>query len=48
MSYDDHPEVRKLYNKGFNIVETAPVHYCMNNKRNTPARRVGELIIKNF
>jgi DNA adenine methylase len=48
LSYDDHPEVRKLYRKGFNIVETAPVHYCMNNKRNTPARRVGELIITNF
>jgi len=47
LSYDDHPEIRRLY-RGFNIKETNPVHYCINNRRNTPARRVGELIITNF
>lgn len=48
LSYDDHPEVRKLYRKGFTLTETAPVHYCMNNRRGTPTRKKGELIITNF
>lgn len=47
ISYDDHPVIRKLY-KMFNIHETGPVLYTMNNRRNTPSRRVGELIITNF
>lgn len=47
LSYDDHPEVRKLYRR-FNIKETAPVLYSMNNRQGTPARRVGELIITNY
>lgn len=45
--YDDHPEVRKLY-KRFNVKETAPVLYSMNNRQGAPARRVGELVITNF
>lgn len=47
ISYDDHPVIRKLYRR-FNIHETGPVLYTMNNRRNTPERRVSELIITNF
>lgn len=47
LSYDDHEAVRKLY-KRFNVIETGPVHYCMNNRRDAPARKVSELLIANF
>lgn len=47
LSYDDNQEIRKLYRR-FNIMETSPVLYSMNNRRNAPARKVRELIITNF
>ncbi len=47
ISYDDHPVIRKLYKK-FHIHGTGPVLYTMNNRRNTPERRISELIITNF
>lgn len=47
LSYDNHAEIRKLYRK-FNVAETAPVVYSMNNLLNAPCRRVSELIITNF
>ncbi len=47
LSYDDHPEILKLYRK-FNVIKTDPVRYSINNRRNTPIRRVSELIITNF
>ncbi|MGC2424191.1 MAG: DNA adenine methylase [Nitrospirota bacterium] len=47
VSYDDHPEVRKLY-KGFNIQVTKPIHYSLNNRVGQPARHQTELLITNF
>ncbi|GER92694.1 hypothetical protein A45J_0412 [hot springs metagenome] len=47
LSYDDHPEVRKLYRK-FNIKETDPVLYSINNRGGVPARKRRELIVTNF
>ena len=47
LSYDDNPEIRKLYKK-FHVTKTEPVMYSMNNRLYTPARRVSELIITNF
>ncbi len=49
LSYDDHPEIRKLY-RNFNVTETDPVMYSLNNRRNrnSPVRRANELIITNF
>jgi DNA adenine methylase len=48
LSYDDHPEVRSLYRRGFNITETSKVRYSINNKRGAKKRAAGELIITNF
>lgn len=47
LSYDDHPEVRRLY-KGFNIQETRPIHYSLNNREGQPARHQTELLITNY
>lgn len=47
LSYDNHSLIRKLY-RGFNVKKTEPVRYSMNNRVNTPLRRVSELIITNF
>jgi len=43
LSYNDKSEVLRLY-RGFKICTTSPVHYSMNNKRET-VRRKSELII---
>lgn len=49
LSYDNNPEVKKLYkDKKFKVTETEPVLYSMNNRLKCPARRVRELIITNF
>jgi len=47
LSYDDHPEIRELY-KGFEIIETAPVAYSMNNRPGSTGRKMTELIVRNF
>lgn len=47
LSYDDHPDVRRLY-KRFHLHETTPVRYTMANRPGSKNRRVGELIITNF
>jgi DNA adenine methylase len=47
LSYDDHPEIRRLY-KGFKVRETSPVLYSMNNRPGATKKMVGELIITNF
>ncbi len=47
LSYDDHPEVKKLY-KDFHIIHTEPVRYNAVNLRVTSAKRVSELLITNF
>jgi DNA adenine methylase len=47
LSYDDNPEIRKLYKK-FHVTKTEPVMYSMNNRLYIPVRRVSELIITNF
>ena len=47
LSYDDHPEVRKMY-KQFNIETTSPIHYSLNNRPNSPGRYKTELLIRNF
>jgi len=44
LSYNDCSEVRNLY-RGFKLQSTAPVHYCLNNKRST-ARKRHEIIIR--
>jgi hypothetical protein len=46
LSYNDKPEVRGLY-RGFKIQATSPVHYSMNNKRET-VRRKSEIIVTSF
>jgi DNA adenine methylase len=47
LSYDNHPEVRKLY-KRFHIRTTNPIIYSMNKRPNSADRRVTELLITNF
>jgi DNA adenine methylase len=47
ISYDNHPEIRRLY-KGFNIRETDPVPYTINNRPGSTEKRSGELLITNF
>lgn len=48
LSYDDHPDVRKLY-EGFNLTEVAGgVRYTMNNRPGCQSRVKPELIIMNF
>lgn len=47
LSYDDHPEVRRIY-KRFNVTETTPVRYTISNRHGSKDRRVRELIITNF
>lgn len=47
LSYDDNPVIRQLY-KRYNIIETSPVQYTMNNRLNTQTRKASELIITNY
>ncbi len=47
LSYDDHPEVRKLY-KRFNVQATEPVLYSTNNRPGNRARRGSEVLVTNF
>lgn len=47
LSYDDNPIIRTLYRR-FNLQETSPVHYSMNNRRMALTRKMSELLITNF
>jgi DNA adenine methylase len=47
LSYDDDPIIRDLY-KSFNVIQTKPVLYSMNNKDQSTTRHARELIITNF
>lgn len=47
LSYDDHPQIRKLY-KRFNVRATAPVLYSTNNRPGVTAKRATEVLITNF
>ncbi len=47
LSYDDHPDIRKLYAR-FNIQETKPVLYTIGNRKRLSTRRISELLITNF
>ncbi len=49
MSYDDHPLIRKLYGRRFNVIEVEKVNYSMNQRPGTKSRfRTPKLLITNF
>ena len=47
LSYDDHPEIRKLY-KRFNVRSAGTVNYTINHRSGVPSRHRPEVIITNF